>query len=57
MSKFYNLRYVIGKSDETDFLEEEIDQFNDRLVLLVEEFGFQIGGSLSPIKDNGEGES
>ena len=52
MSKFYNLSYTMGKSDESDFTSEETDAFNDALVALVESFGFEICGSMSPSKNS-----
>lgn len=53
---FAHLGYTIGKEDESDFTDEELDTFNMKLVELCESLGIQICGSLSPVVNETEPE-
>ena len=48
------IKFNMVKSTGEDFTDDEIDQFNDEFIELVEKFGYLVGGSIGPYNENND---
>jgi hypothetical protein len=56
MGKYYmdelEIKFNMVKSNGEDFTDDEIDQFNDEFIELVEKHGYLVGGSIGPYNED-----
>jgi len=45
------IKFNMVKSDGQDFTDDEIDEFNDEFIQLVEKHGYLVGGSIGPYNE------
>lgn len=46
------IKFNMVKPSGEDFTDDEIDQFNNEFIDLVEKFGYFVAGSIGPYNDN-----
>ena len=46
------IKFNMVKSNNQDFTDDEIDEFNDEFIDLVEKHGYLVGGSIGPYNDD-----
>ncbi len=48
------LKFNMVKPNKELFTDDEIDEFNDEFISLVEKHGYLVGGSIGPYNENDE---
>ena len=48
------IKFNMVKSNNEDFTDDEIDEFNEKFIELVERHGYLVGGSIGPYMDDDE---
>lgn len=46
------IKFNMVKANGQDFTDDEIDNFNNEFIELVEKYGYLVGGSIGPYDDN-----
>ena len=48
------IKFNMVKANGEDFTDDEIDEFNDEFIELVEKHGYLVGGSIGPYREDDE---